>query len=98
MSVLPSKGKLDGSFSGLWTCELCGKTGTACTCEHFSRWGSAWGPRKRLTDAEAMAEFWHQDLVVIRAVDRAYPWGSSQEVETESERFATVARIAGIEI
>lgn len=50
--------ELDGSFSGLWSCELCGKTGTACTCEHFSRWGGGWGSDKELWDAELAAEYW----------------------------------------
>ncbi|UDL16672.1 hypothetical protein SEA_ATUIN_279 [Arthrobacter phage Atuin] len=51
--------KLDGSFSGLWTCELCGKTGTDCTCEHFSRDFPTWGKRKTFSDAELSAELWH---------------------------------------
>jgi hypothetical protein len=50
--------KLDGSFSGLWTCELCGKTGTDCTCEHFDR-GFARGKDKTFTDAELAAETWY---------------------------------------
>lgn len=50
--------KLNGSFSGLWTCELCGKTGTACTCEHFNRGTGAWGRLKTLTEPETAAEYW----------------------------------------
>lgn len=65
---------LDGSFSGLWTCELCGKTGTDCTCEHFARWGSAWGPHKHLTDAEIAAEYW-------RSAYHYYRSGSPQAFE-----------------
>jgi len=85
--------ELNGPFSGLWTCELCGKTGTDCTCEHFSRWGGAWGRDKTLTNSELMAEYWHQDLEVIRAVDRAYPWGTSEEVDRESDRWAVLERM-----
>lgn len=88
--------KLDGSFSGLWTCELCSKTGTDCTCEHFDR-GYAHGKDKTLSDAEIMAEFWHQDLIVNRAIDAAYPWGTSPDVDKEVERGAAIARIGGIE-
>ncbi len=66
--------QLDGSFSGLWTCELCGHTGAACTCEHFSRWGGAWGPRKHLTDAETAAEYW-------RSAYHYYRTGSSEAFE-----------------
>lgn len=88
--------KLDGSFSGLWTCELCSKTGDECTCEHFDR-GYAHGPDKTLTDAEIMAIFWYQDLIVNWAIDRAYPWGTSPEVDTETERGETIARLGGIE-
>ena len=52
--------RLDGSFSGLWTCELCGRTGVECTCEHFSRGGGAWGPDKEFSDAELAAEAYRQ--------------------------------------
>lgn len=89
--------QLDGSFSGLWTCELCGKTGAECTCEHFARWGVGRGPDKTLTDAELMAEVWHQYIRGYRAVDRAYPWGDSPEVEREAEISVTLERIAGFE-
>lgn len=88
--------KLDGSFSGLWTCELCGHTGTDCTCEHFARnWTR--GKDKTLSDAEIMAVFWYQDLIVNRAIDAAYPWGTSPEVDLEIERGGTIARLGGIE-
>lgn len=59
--------KLDGSFSGLWSCELCGKTGTACTCEHYQRDGNVWGKSKEFSNAEAAAEFWHQTFEVAIA-------------------------------
>ena len=63
-----AKDKLDGSFSGLWTCELCGKTGTECTCEHFARNGTARSRGyKTLTDAEIMAEYWRGELIKYRA-------------------------------
>ena len=52
--------RLDGSFSGLWSCELCGGVGAECTCEHFSRGGGAWGPNKELSDAELAAEAFRQ--------------------------------------
>lgn len=93
---MAEKSQLDGSFSGLWTCELCGKTGTDCTCEHFDR-GYARGPDKTLSDAELMAEVWYQEVRGYRAVDRAYPYGNSPEVEREAEISVTLERIAGFE-
>jgi hypothetical protein len=89
-----SRNKLDGAFSGLWTCELCGKTGETCTCEHFARWGGGIGPDKTLSDTELAAEFWRQHMTVVNAIDRAYPWGVSEETERESERFDSLERIA----
>ncbi len=53
-----AKDKLDGSFSGLWSCELCGHTGAECRCEHFARWGGGVGPNKELTGPEIAAEMW----------------------------------------
>lgn len=51
--------KLDGSFSGLWSCEICGKTGAECTCEHFQRGGNVWGHHgTQFSDAELAAEYW----------------------------------------
>lgn len=88
--------KLDGSFSGLWTCDLCGKTGTECTCEHFAR-NDTRGRDKTLSDAEIMAIFWYQDLIVNLAVDKAYPWGTSPEIDLEIERGYTIGRLGGIE-
>lgn len=31
------KNPLDGSFSGLWACEICGYGGFLCRCEHIIR-------------------------------------------------------------
>lgn len=59
--------RLDGSFSGLWSCEICGRTGTECTCEHFQRDGWVWGDRRELTDAEAAAEYWKAQFMYAEA-------------------------------
>lgn len=58
--------KLNGSFSGLWTCEICGHTGAECTCEHFARWGGGVGPDKTLSGPEIMAEFWRGQMIWYR--------------------------------
>jgi hypothetical protein len=58
--------QLDGSFSGLWSCEICGRTGSACTCEHFNRFTGAWGPDKTLTEAEMASEYWRMVISEYR--------------------------------
>jgi hypothetical protein len=59
--------KLDGSFSGLWTCELCGHTGAECTCEHFARGTWARGPDKTLSEAEMASEYWRGQMIWFRS-------------------------------
>lgn len=61
-----AKSQLNGSYSGLWSCDLCGHTGAACRCEHFNRGTGAWGPDKRLSDAEMAAEQWRMILSYYR--------------------------------
>lgn len=87
--------KLDGSFSGLWTCELCGKTGTDCTCEHYQRGGNVWGWHGTpLSDSEAASECWRQQMECVKAFDRAYPYGDGPEVDLENDRMEILERIA----
>lgn len=57
---------LNGSFSGLWICDLCGQTGSACHCEHFNRGTGVHGPDKTLTGAEIAAEHWRSVLAWYR--------------------------------
>ena len=57
--------KLTGSFSGLWSCEICGETGTGCTCEHFAR-NSTRGRDKTLSDAELAAEYYRGQIIKYR--------------------------------
>lgn len=76
--------KLNGSFSGLWTCDLCGKTGTDCTCEHFARNGTV-GHDKTLTDAELAAELWYQ-ISVFQG------WDGMASIFTENEAGLEVQR------
>jgi hypothetical protein len=92
--------KLDGSFSGLWTCELCSKTGTDCTCEHFDR-GFAWGKDKTLTDAEMMAEVWYARCVSNEAFDDYNYYGTEthlQKFHVEENRMYTLQGLAGAEL
>lgn len=58
--------------------------------------GAEWkrGQAKRLTDVELAAEYWSQQMEVVRAVDRAYPWGCSDEVDIETARICTLERFA----
>lgn len=50
---------LDGSYSGLWSCELCGYSGFMCRCEHFNRGGNVWGNHgTQFSGAELAAEYW----------------------------------------
>lgn len=59
--------KLDGSFSGLWSCELCGKTGDACTCEHYQRGGNVWGHHGTvISESELAAEYWRMVIGYYR--------------------------------
>lgn len=88
--------KLDGSFSGLWTCELCSKTGTDCTCEHFDR-GFAWGKDKTFSDAEFAAEVWHADSLFHESFYDAEFYGTSEHrnkfLKTREQK-ATIDRMA----
>jgi hypothetical protein len=58
--------KLDGSYSGLWVCDLCGHTGDECHCEHFNRGTGAHGPDKTLTEPELAAEYWRLTIAWYR--------------------------------
>jgi hypothetical protein len=59
--------KLDGSFSGLWTCELCGHTGDECHCEHYNRGGNVWGHHGTvISESELAAEYWRLIIAYYR--------------------------------
>jgi len=79
--------ELNGSFSGLWTCELCGKTGTDCTCEHYDR-GYAWGHDKTLSDAELSAEAYRQ---LVRACAKV---GMASMIDGEDVQAAPLDSMA----
>lgn len=65
--------KLDGSFSGLWTCEVCGHTGDECRCEHFQRGGNVWGSHGTvLSGSELAAEYWRMVIGYYRTGLDAY--------------------------
>jgi len=49
---------------------------------------------KRLADAELAAEYHAQQMEAARAVDRAYPWGESDETEIETARIYVLHRFA----
>lgn len=88
--------KLNGSFSGLWTCELCSKMGTECTCEHFDR-GWAWGKDKTLTEAEMAAEVWYARVIYHESFDDAEFYGGGeyrQKFLLERRRAETLERMA----
>ena len=93
--------KLDGSFSGLWTCELCSKTGDECTCEHFNRDSAAHGPDKTLTDAELMAEVWYARCVANEWFDDYNYYGTEahlQKFHVEEDRVYVLQGLAGAEL
>lgn len=65
--------KLDGSFSGLWSCEVCGHTGDECHCEHFQRGGNVWGSHGTvLSGPELAAEYWRMVIGYYRTGLDAY--------------------------
>lgn len=84
-----AKNQLDGSFSGLWSCELCGYSGFLCRCEHFNRGTGAWGRDKTLTGAEIAAEYWKSAYQYYRTL--------SDEAFEQSETFRRMVEHADIE-
>jgi hypothetical protein len=49
---------------------------------------------KRLTDAELAAEYYAQQMEAVEAVDRAYPWGDSEEVEAATAKIYVLEAFA----
>jgi hypothetical protein len=76
--------KLDGSFSGLWTCELCGKTGVECTCEHFAR-NATQGRNKQFLDSELAAELWYA-VSMFQAADAVHELFDTDDTLAKRER------------
>ena len=49
---------------------------------------------KRFTDAELAAEYYAQQMASVRAFDRAYPYGESEELDMEEARISVIQRFA----
>lgn len=61
---------------------------------HAQELADVYAMSKWLTDAELAAEYHAQHMESVRACDRAYPWGVSEDLDIANERICTLDRFA----